>query len=225
MKSRLIFLGCRYLKRQNVLIYNGFQRNFNTHLVKRAKVNLLSKDDQLRLKRDLEYEKKIVYNEVLYKENVEKKRLQEIEKQKRQEERVQAILSNEYTPSISLKYLSEEKIEHVKKSEEESSVHFPFKIEKSYVQRSYESLENERGEEACSNNLKDDCITLESLEEPVSVQSPNKYINEHVFMKDDLEDDSIPYDIRYGTADSNIPPSSVPCGGCGAHLHCTVRII
>merc|ERR1719188_611632 len=26
--------------------------------------------------------------------------------------------------------------------------------------------------------------------------------------------------FRYGTADPNIPPSKVPCGGCGAHLHC-----
>merc|ERR1719188_1210312 len=26
--------------------------------------------------------------------------------------------------------------------------------------------------------------------------------------------------FRYGTADPDIPPSKVPCGGCGAHLHC-----
>lgn len=26
--------------------------------------------------------------------------------------------------------------------------------------------------------------------------------------------------FRYGTADPDIPPSKIPCGGCGAHLHC-----
>lgn len=28
--------------------------------------------------------------------------------------------------------------------------------------------------------------------------------------------------FEYGTADSSIPASDVPCGGCGAHLHCQV---
>lgn len=33
----------------------------------------------------------------------------------------------------------------------------------------------------------------------------------------DLEADEM---FRYGTPDPSIPPSYVPCGGCGAHLHC-----
>ncbi len=32
-------------------------------------------------------------------------------------------------------------------------------------------------------------------------------------------------DIDYGTPDPNILPSHVPCGGCGAHLHCQVKNI
>lgn len=30
---------------------------------------------------------------------------------------------------------------------------------------------------------------------------------------------------EYGTADPNILPSKIPCGGCGAHLHCQVSIV
>ena len=26
--------------------------------------------------------------------------------------------------------------------------------------------------------------------------------------------------FRYGTSDSSIPASKIPCSGCGAHLHC-----
>lgn len=29
----------------------------------------------------------------------------------------------------------------------------------------------------------------------------------------------------YGTPDESVPPSNVPCGGCGAHLHCTNQSI
>lgn len=28
---------------------------------------------------------------------------------------------------------------------------------------------------------------------------------------------------EYGTADPNVLPSDIPCGGCGAHLHCQVN--
>lgn len=28
--------------------------------------------------------------------------------------------------------------------------------------------------------------------------------------------------VNYGSADPDQPSSSVPCGGCGAHLHCQV---
>lgn len=29
----------------------------------------------------------------------------------------------------------------------------------------------------------------------------------------------------YGTPDPNVLPSKIPCGGCGAHLHCQVFFI
>jgi hypothetical protein len=38
----------------------------------------------------------------------------------------------------------------------------------------------------------------------------------------DEENDSHNADVNYGTADPNISASNVPCGGCGAHLHCKV---
>lgn len=33
-----------------------------------------------------------------------------------------------------------------------------------------------------------------------------------------------PSDVDYGTPDPTMPASNVPCGGCGAHLHCKVPI-
>ena len=37
------------------------------------------------------------------------------------------------------------------------------------------------------------------------------------------EEMSIPRD-NYGTADPNVMPTKIPCGGCGAHLHCQVNV-
>lgn len=31
-------------------------------------------------------------------------------------------------------------------------------------------------------------------------------------------------DTDYGTPDPMFPASNVPCGGCGAHLHCRVSL-
>lgn len=55
----------------------------------------------------------------------------------------------------------------------------------------------------------------------------NKYIEVSVKQqKDEQEEseerDSGSWNVNYGSADPNQPSSSVPCGGCGAHLHCQV---
>lgn len=41
---------------------------------------------------------------------------------------------------------------------------------------------------------------------------------------DDSENEDIVHEekAKYGTADPNVPSSTIPCGGCGAHLHCQV---
>lgn len=51
----------------------------------------------------------------------------------------------------------------------------------------------------------------------------NKWIRDYdVF--EALECDDIGGDFsEYGSADPNIMPSKIPCGGCGAHLHCQVN--
>lgn len=64
--------------------------------------------------------------------------------------------------------------------------------------------------------------TLEMLENTNDNSSPDDYLINSV-NEDGLEEYSI--DLRplrkdYGTADPSIPVSDVPCGGCGAHLHC-----
>uniref|UniRef100_A0A1B6HVK5 G domain-containing protein n=1 Tax=Homalodisca liturata TaxID=320908 RepID=A0A1B6HVK5_9HEMI len=40
-------------------------------------------------------------------------------------------------------------------------------------------------------------------------------------IKEENEDEiDASWKLNYGSADPNVPSSSVPCGGCGAHLHC-----
>lgn len=52
----------------------------------------------------------------------------------------------------------------------------------------------------------------------------NKFAEVSVRQEDEEEtdDEDERTDINYGSADPSIPTSSVPCGGCGAHLHCKV---
>lgn len=38
----------------------------------------------------------------------------------------------------------------------------------------------------------------------------------------DEEYDDHDWKLNYGTSDPNVPVSQVPCGGCGALLHCQV---
>jgi hypothetical protein len=39
---------------------------------------------------------------------------------------------------------------------------------------------------------------------------------------DDVLENPRPWEVNYGTPDMNVPLSNVPCGGCGAMLHCQV---
>ncbi|XP_071515686.1 nitric oxide-associated protein 1 [Panulirus ornatus] len=64
--------------------------------------------------------------------------------------------------------------------------------------------------------------TLQRLEGPNVNPSPEYCLSNSV-IEDASEDMIIDLDSRrkdYGTADASIPVSDVPCGGCGAHLHC-----
>lgn len=54
-----------------------------------------------------------------------------------------------------------------------------------------------------------------------------KYAEVSVKQVDEDSDDENPaieQNVQYGTADPNVPSSTIPCGGCGAHLHCQVPI-
>lgn len=53
----------------------------------------------------------------------------------------------------------------------------------------------------------------------------DKYSEVSVKLQEDSDDELEieTRNVKYGSADPNVPPSSVSCGGCGAHLHCQVR--
>lgn len=53
-----------------------------------------------------------------------------------------------------------------------------------------------------------------------------KYDEVTVFDKDSEDEDVVlEENAKYGTADPNVPSSTIPCGGCGAHLHCQVTYL
>ncbi|ALC42229.1 CG10914 [Drosophila busckii] len=48
---------------------------------------------------------------------------------------------------------------------------------------------------------------------------PNNWMDDYEFYKGACDEQGN-IDANHGTADATIPPSLVPCNGCGAHLHC-----
>lgn len=51
-----------------------------------------------------------------------------------------------------------------------------------------------------------------------------RWMSDYEVYEEEEESDEVEYpNAFYGSPDPNILPSKIPCGGCGAHLHCQVR--
>ncbi|XP_055379879.1 nitric oxide-associated protein 1 [Condylostylus longicornis] len=68
-----------------------------------------------------------------------------------------------------------------------------------------------RKKERNSDNLTDETTYQAEIS-----NFPKSWLDEYEFYNENDESKN----SEYGTCDPHIPPSNIPCGGCGAHLHC-----
>ncbi|XP_037949551.1 nitric oxide-associated protein 1 [Teleopsis dalmanni] len=63
-------------------------------------------------------------------------------------------------------------------------------------------------------------VEIKSLNtKPAAIHVPTNWMNDYEFYSD------VGSNNRHGTEDSKIPPSKVPCGGCGAFLQCSTSVL
>lgn len=130
--------------------------------------------------------------------------------------------------ALSVKYLSDdldvselyEKKDKRPVREGYHRTHFPFK-ETITVD---ETDEKERKEESSVDVAEDLLKEVRLRREEFTTASCNRWMTDYENYDDALESDEYNHNwkINYGTPDRTQPVSNVPCGGCGALLHCQV---
>lgn len=113
--------------------------------------------------------------------------------------------------------------QHVKDGEEGEMVQFPFKV-LSKMEFIEEKEDNNVLEENEGNDAgKQKAVKLESVAERLRRQEidPESVIDDGPYKLSDVFEAAAEVCISdAGTPDPTCPPSRVPCGGCGAILHC-----
>ncbi|KAL0269543.1 UNVERIFIED_CONTAM: hypothetical protein PYX00_007243 [Menopon gallinae] len=161
-------------------------------------------------------ESKIIFNEVL-------QRLKMISRDnvKREQKRsIEEIMGTGQIPRTPSKFVT--CLNDTDQNEEEQvqvdgtatpNLHFPLKVTKSFVIDEYEPVEDDviNTETKVTDVGDSDFSSHKNIQfEPV-----NRWIAQE-------NEDSVQIDdYRFGSSDPAIPVSDVPCGGCGALLHCT----
>lgn len=109
-----------------------------------------------------------------------------------------------YLDEVTYKSLEEPETlqnENEEKNEELQKYHIPF----SHAQSIWKNF-----------STNDNTDLDESIEKS---EKTTQWMRDYEFYEED-SDDEFPDHSQYGTPDPSIPISKVPCGGCGAHLHC-----
>jgi len=164
-------------------------------------------------------QKKIVYNCVLFKNEIENssfsKRQQLIYRLRNERNNI----TNSKHGAICLKYLEDDN----KKEEVETTpppdapVHFPFNKVKALKFKDGAVTEAQEYEEQ-------DLTWAKSHDKMVKhmVNEKNWMPHSPEIVNDAIIDDTQNFNLKYGSADPEVPVSNVKCGGCGALLHCQV---
>lgn len=107
---------------------------------------------------------------------------------------------------------------------EKNYTHFPLGITHQYEQEP--DVKNDSQNEVSlepSNVDRDIVLKYEQL------KKSKNWMTSYDNYEDDLEEieehEIVDWTVNYGTSDPNVQISSIPCGGCGALLHCKVRYI
>ncbi|KAF5303845.1 hypothetical protein FQR65_LT08102 [Abscondita terminalis] len=163
---------------------------------------------------------KIVFNSTLLKTNPKFDFIKRIQIKKEEKILAYQIQKVEPLPSV-LKYVVSSDKEEVSDSgggvqsdQIEDNVHFPFANANTISISATESDSVEEKDVA-------DCAELEiqQRQQLYNTLDPSKWMLDYENYEDDL-DHVTEWKIDYGTPDPNSQVSNVPCGGCGALLHC-----
>lgn len=130
------------------------------------------------------------------------------------------VIENVQPLPLSLKYLSEDispseknyEVLNTKENEDSKTVQFPFNHSSSILSEVNHKIE--------TSEIKD---KPERIDKEVRKRNEDfrRWMNAYENLECDISDDG-ENKINYGTPDPNSQISDVPCGGCGAFLHCKV---
>lgn len=175
------------------------------------------------------YEEKIIYNTVLQQQREKlgikyRKRISIVETMQSQ---VNAV--NEVSDiALSLKYLSEDlDVSAAYKNEEKRPLrekyrktHFPFRDGITVTESNEESSGVDSNDDVADDLFRD----VRARYDTYTKTSCKNWMSDYENFDDNSNDEfNHNWKINYGSPDPKTPISNVPCGGCGALLHCQVR--
>lgn len=195
------------------MIQNTFRRYISHSRIYYNKLNTLEEVNERILSLG-DYKDKVIYNSYIatkFKWQVEKQRKRDYENQSKKLEMLSTI-------PVSLKYLvdnadiklNEENLEEIKDSTLEKKVNIPYAEGSNLLTKVSEEGKLDAKE------------IKKSVEEDIKQRYNMKYNSETNWMLDyeNYDDVDLSNKSFYGTEDPQSIISNVPCGGCGAYLHC-----
>lgn len=183
-------------------------------------ISSIKVEEDLKPSKEQDYLSRIIYNEVLW-----KLKLTEGKREKNTKMKTQYDLKKSVKP-IFLNFLEEDSnvsqenalSSHIVKENDSKIFHLPYKTTEKYVK------------EAVGNSNILDCVPRNvanlTPSDDLKIPPPSEWIldSEANYSKNQKPiNDNIEAEMKLGTHDPRIPISEVPCGGCGALLHCNVR--
>lgn len=158
--------------------------------------------------------KKIIYSDVLERrKRIKKKMIME-----NKEREMLQITTTGTVPTGSSLFLSclndtSRKEEYVE-DDESQNIHFPLEVKKRFV-TNWHQPEKDIVDNVITDNTASD--TELSSRNTIEFEHPKKWDEEK-------NEEILSSNEQFGSCDPSIPVSKVPCGGCGALLHCNVSL-
>lgn len=153
-------------------------------------------------------------------------------------------LLDEEHKELAVKYQDEvtkmtDESELIKEQKADDSVQFPFELATQIKNRLLEEIKSdtEYGQVDIMNECTDKELIDIEYQEYQKHQDLLKFVSSHTselklnkLQVTEFDSELVAWKNEfwrrsYGTSDQSVPPSNVPCGGCGAHLHCTNQSI
>uniref|UniRef100_R4G3E1 Putative gtpase n=1 Tax=Rhodnius prolixus TaxID=13249 RepID=R4G3E1_RHOPR len=193
------------------LFYRVF-RNFSTEVTSALKNSASEETDNL-----------IIYNSILNRLNfLQKKHLEKLTKRAEKRD-----LSKIRLLPVTLKYVQSEENTEIEASSEQAeevteSVNFPYSLkvcnEEEFI-TTEETIYEKSGDS--TSKIEEEVDDIENDHTLNFEKYGKNWMNDYEQYTEDTEETQIDeWRYNYGTSNLKIPVSKVPCGGCGALLHC-----